>query len=96
MFLRNKAAPADPSLVWSPPFPWRLLAPVCFNTVRSAVLRMIRPRGMLGILPLLPRHQAGQGQDVQGLGTETVIERNIERNMKFDMKMMDMNLDDLR
>lgn len=88
MFLRNEATQADPSLVWSPPFPWRSRAPVCFKTVRSAVLRMIRPKRTLSILPLLPRHQAGRGQDVQGLGTEMNLETN--------MGMMAMNSDELR
>ena len=88
MFLRNEATQADPSLVWSPPFPGRSRAPVCFKTVRSAVLRMIRPKRTLSILPLLPRHQAGRGQDLQGLGTEMNLETN--------MGMMAVNSDELR
>jgi hypothetical protein len=49
---------------------------------------MIRPKRTLSILPLLPRHQAGRGQDVQGLGTE--------KNLETNMGMMAMNSDELR
>ena len=49
---------------------------------------MIRPKRTLSILPLLPQHQAGRGQDVQGLGTETNLETNME--------VMAMNSDGLR